>query len=315
MKEIGNTLGRILGLVFAALIIVYTSMLTLQLAQRLVPGNAVSQYMTLILFDGAALVWFIQFITQAKGTMQWAAAGLGFLVGLIGSITMAAGELILGQNLVTVDDPTRLGWVLVSTVIVAALAHATLVYLFHFADPVVKNRIENAQKVGSAIEAAYADARSEIDRQREVLTRKIVDTVIFDAMEQFDAVSAAHIRNGNAIARKTITAQVRDAEETEKVERLADPTSEPVPASARIWPPFQRRSFSIGPKSLKFGGNGNARYNAETTAAGVAVAEEESAVKPGTNVDWKVGKVWPEDIQTDDDSQDPGNPTTPPGEQ
>ena len=170
MKDILATVGKIGGLVFAALVIGFTSWLTWLLAKRLIPDSTVLQFMTLALFDGAALVWFIQFITQAKGTLQWAISGIGFLVGLAGAVIMAGGELILGQSLVVVEDPTTMGWVLVSTVIVAALAHASLVYAFHFTDPSVKNRIENAQQVSKAIEKAYGDARQEIERHTQELT-------------------------------------------------------------------------------------------------------------------------------------------------
>lgn len=199
MKDIGVMLGKILGLLFAMLIIAYTSMLTLQLAQRLTPENPILQYMTLILFDGAALVWFIQFITQAKGTMQWATAGLGFLVGLLGAIIMAGGELILGQSLVVMDDPTRIGWVLVATVIIAALAHATLIYAFHFTDPEVKNRIENSQKVSKVIEQTYQDARLEIDRQAEVMGKQLAASLVYEAQTQLRMAALPHMRRAAQI--------------------------------------------------------------------------------------------------------------------
>ncbi len=195
MKDIFGTAGKILGLIFAALVICYTSLLTIQLSARLTPGNTVLQFMTLVLFDGAAFVWFIQFITQAKATLQWAIAGIGFIVGLLGAVVMAGGELILGQSLVAVDDPSKIGWVLVATVILAALAHATLIYLFHFTDPETKNKIENAQEVSKALEHAYKDARAEISRNVDTLTAGLVESVLFEAQQQIGAATAAHIRN------------------------------------------------------------------------------------------------------------------------
>ena len=203
MKDILATVGKIGGLVFAALVIGFTSWLTWLLAKRLIPDSTVLQFMTLALFDGAALVWFIQFITQAKGTLQWAISGIGFLVGLAGAVIMAGGELILGQSLVVVEDPTTMGWVLVSTVIVAALAHASLVYAFHFTDPSVKNRIENAQQVSKAIEKAYGDARQEIERHTQELTAGLRESVLYEAQQQIGAATAAHIRGAALLQEKT----------------------------------------------------------------------------------------------------------------
>lgn len=203
MKDIFGTIGKILSWIFAALVIAFTSLLTWLLAQRIIPGDTVLdivlQVMVLILFDGGALVWFTTFLTVAKGTAQWALSGVGFVVGLLGAIIMAAGELILGQSLVVIDDPTRMSWILISTVVMAALVHATLIYLFHFSDPATKNRIENAQKVSQAIERAYADARGEIDRQIDSLTAQLVDSVVDEARRQIGAVTALHVRRGGEL--------------------------------------------------------------------------------------------------------------------
>lgn len=202
MSDIFAMIGKVLGLVFAATVILYTSLLTWQLAGRIIPDNPIAQAMTLVLFDVAALVWFVQFLTQAKGTLQWAFAGLGFLIGLAGAIIMAAGELVLGQQLVKLDDPTKIGWILIVTVVVAALSHATLTYAFHFADPSVKGRIENAQEVSKAIDRAYNDARSEIARNVDTLVVGLRDSVLYEAERQIAASTAVHIRNGHKLEEK-----------------------------------------------------------------------------------------------------------------
>lgn len=197
MKDIAGNVGKMLGYLFAALVIGYTATLTYMLAGRLVPGNLFLQIMTVALFDGAALVWFIMFVTQAKGTSQWAMALVGWVVGLIGAVIMVAGELILGQKLVVFSDPSRLGWVLITTVIIACVVHVTLVYLFHLADPTVRNRIEIAQKVSEKIERAYNDARKEIDRQQDQLTAGLSESIFADARQVLENVTALNIRSKN----------------------------------------------------------------------------------------------------------------------
>lgn len=247
MKDIFATIGKIVGLIFAALVITFTSWLTWLLAARLIPDNTILQFMTIALFDGGALIWFIQFITQAKGTMQWAVAGIGWVIGLAGAVIMAGGELIMGQQLVTLDDPTTLGWVLVATVIVAALAHAVLIYLFHFVEPAVKNRIENAQQVSKAIEKAYGDARQEIERNAQELTESLRQSVMFEAQQQIGAQTAAHIRGAGLLAARTgetlrggvvIPAQARDAETGPAI--LAEQPAPPRPTLQWPWRPARK---------------------------------------------------------------------------
>ena len=202
MKDIMSAIGKIGGLIFAAAVIGFTSWMTLNLAGRLIPGNTILQAMVLVLFDVGAFVWFIQFVTQARGTVQWAIAGIGFVVGIVGTVIMTAGELVLGQQLVALDDPTKLGWILVSTVIVAALAHAVLTYAFHFVAPEVRNRIENAQEVSKAVEKAYKDTRGEIARSSDELTAALRASVLFEAQQQIGAQTAAHIRGAGLLASK-----------------------------------------------------------------------------------------------------------------
>jgi len=199
MKDIFGAIGKILGLCFAALVIGYTAYLTWLLAARLVPGNTVLQAMTIVLFDGGALIWFTLFLTQAKGTLQWAIAGIGFAIGLIGAIIMAGGELILGQSLVTLEDTTQIGWILIATNIVAALAHATLSYAFHFSDPATHNRIENAQKISKVTEKAYQNARAEIDRQAEDMGRDLATSLVYQARAELAAAALPHLRRGSQI--------------------------------------------------------------------------------------------------------------------
>jgi hypothetical protein len=165
--------------------------------------------MTVMLFDGAAIVWAITFVTQAKSTSQWAFAAVGFVIGLLGAVLMAAGELILGQNLVTFNDPTRLGWILITAVITACVTHVTLIYLYHFADPMVKNRIEIQQKIASKIEQAHVDARNLLDRETSQLTAGIRDSVIEAAKQLLEGEIGIHVkeRNKRAVDNSKLTGE------------------------------------------------------------------------------------------------------------
>lgn len=206
MREIGAVIGKILGLVFGALVIGFTAWLTYLLAARIIPDNPILQAMCVILFDGGALIWFILFLTQAMGTAQWAVAGVGFAVGLVGAVIMAGGELLLGQSLVVLDNTEEIGWILVSTVIVAALCHATLTYAFHFTEPAVWNRIENNQRISKVQEKAYQTGRAEIDREAESMGKDLAASLVYQARAELAAAALPHLRTGASIESATAEA-------------------------------------------------------------------------------------------------------------
>ena len=199
MKDIFGVVVKILGLVFAAAVIGYTAYLTFLLAQRIVPDNTVLQFMTIVLFDFGAAVWFFQFIATSKSAAQWAIAGLGFAMGLGGAVVMAGGELILGQKLVVVDNLEQIGWILVSVNIAAALVHALLSYMFHLAEPSVINRIENSVKIASVQEKAFKAARAEIDRQADDMGKDLASSLVYQARAELAAAALPHLRKGAQI--------------------------------------------------------------------------------------------------------------------
>ena len=203
MKDIGAGIGKIMGLCFAGAVIFYTAYLTYQLSARLVPDNTILQAMTVVLFDIGALVWFTLFITQSKGTGQWAISAIGFLMGLGGAIIMAGGELILGQTLVVVDNMEEIGWILVSTTILAAVVHAFLSYMFHLADPAVWNGIENSQRISKVQAQAYEKGRAEIDRLAAEMGSDLAQSLIYEARAQLQAAALPHLRTGATLESHT----------------------------------------------------------------------------------------------------------------
>jgi len=283
MKDILGTIGRYLSYIFAVLVIGYTAALTFMVAGRLVPGNLWLQLMTVMLFDGAALVWAIMFVTQAKGTTQWAYAGIGFVIGLLGAILMAAGELILGQNLVVFNDPQRLGWILISAVITACVTHVTLIYLFHFSDPAVKNRIEMQQKIAAKVEKAHLDARERLDRETAALTAGIADSVIEHAKMYLEGEIGVNVRDRN---RRAV-----DNSKLSGVPPILEGFARDTPAAAhpgnsgkaqvyKYNPAQDKRNANRGPRpqSVPFGNNGgSAEHNAFAAAPAVTAAQERNS--------------------------------------
>jgi predicted PurR-regulated permease PerM len=104
--------------------------------------------------------------------------------------------------LVVLDDPTRFGWILIATVVFVALAHVVMAYLFHFADPAVKNQIEINQKISTAIERGKNNALAQIDAQIDAMSQKLADSIVYQAEQQLNSQTAVHLRQAYQIAEK-----------------------------------------------------------------------------------------------------------------
>jgi hypothetical protein len=187
MKAVLGVFSKLVIGVFAVVVVVFTSSMTLSVAERLIPSNVGMQWMSLFLFDGAAVVWYAQFLYNARGRYQRALSAAGFFAALVGVITMTAGELLLGQNLVILDDPESLGWILVGCVIIVAVVHVVLLYLYHAAEPSVFESIENEEATEAMVSASYAKARAELDADASVIASALTESIKAEILSRVGA--------------------------------------------------------------------------------------------------------------------------------
>jgi DNA integrity scanning protein DisA with diadenylate cyclase activity len=92
---------------------------------------------------------------------------------------------------------------LVIVTISAALAHATLIYAFHFLDPTTRQRIELEQRVSAATERGYDNAHQQLERMSDQLTEQLVESVLYQARQQIGAQTAHHLRQGDRMTAVT----------------------------------------------------------------------------------------------------------------
>lgn len=196
MSKIGKFVGQILVIVFAAVIIGYTSFLTFILAGRIVPDNLILQAVTVVLFDGAAFVWFTLFLTRANSVYQWGIAAVSWVVSIVLVCIMAGGELAMSQSLFTVENPERLGFLLVIAVIGAAVYNAAMVYIFHLVDGDVLQDINKRVAVAAAraqiVSTALQSIESGQDERIQAEAEALKDSVIQEAAALLSAQAAAH---------------------------------------------------------------------------------------------------------------------------
>lgn len=178
MDKVFRKLIGVIFLAFAAVVISYTAYLTFTLAGRIVPGNVIIQAMTVALFDVGALVWFgvLSFgdsgdddgdQNHERSIAQIVIAMSGFILSLIGVFVMVGAELILGQEMVLVDNPEQFGWMAIVAVIIMAIAHAFLAYAYKLASPEIWDKVDEAAQVAGVAGLMKKEANKQVHQKRE----------------------------------------------------------------------------------------------------------------------------------------------------
>jgi hypothetical protein len=133
------------------------------------------------MFDIAAMCWAIAFVFQSKSTMQYAAAGIGFIVGFVGTLGMVAAEVILSGQTLMQAETTEIGkWMVYGFIIVTAL-HAGLVYAHHAGAPEIAEQINVGVARGEIVTEAISQATKALEEEKSnlavTITRDIVSQV------------------------------------------------------------------------------------------------------------------------------------------
>jgi hypothetical protein len=152
--------------------------LTYGALQRLFPGNFMNQMWGLVMFDIAAMCWAIAFVFQSKSTMQYAAAGLGFIVGFVGTLGMVAAEVIMsGQSLASIETGEIGKWMVYGFIIVTAL-HAGLIYAHHAGAPEIAEQINVGVARGEIVTEAISQATKTLETQKAQLAQTIHHDIV-----------------------------------------------------------------------------------------------------------------------------------------
>lgn len=168
MKQLSKTIGRILFYIFILAVAGWTASLTLAEVKEILPGDPITPYFALALFDGGAITWLFVFLGHAKGLVQRAVSLLMLVLDLAGVVVLSAGRLLMGgQDLAEI--PPELGEAMVWALIAATLINLVAIYVFHIADPETMQQIE-LQTLDDTIQAeALSQARANIENEVQAL--------------------------------------------------------------------------------------------------------------------------------------------------
>ena len=134
MRDVVKVASKILFYALALAVLGWTASLTIALVSRLLPGDVMTPFFALALFDGGALAWALTFLFQAQGLPQRAISLLAMVLDIVGVIMMSIGEIFLGgQQLTAIPD--GLGTLVVWVVGIWTALNLIAIYSFHIADP------------------------------------------------------------------------------------------------------------------------------------------------------------------------------------
>ena len=181
MKKVLGSMSRFIFAGFAVAVLALLMSLTYGALQKLFPGNFANQMWGLVMFDIAAMCWAVAFVFQSRSTMQYAAAGIGFVVAFVGTLGMVAAEVMLsGQNLAQIETGEIGRWMVYGFIIVTAI-HAALIYAHHAASPDIHEQINVGIARGEIVTEAITQATHQLDAEKQELAVSIRHDIVSKA--------------------------------------------------------------------------------------------------------------------------------------
>lgn len=192
MRDVLATVSKIIFYLLAGAVFLWTASLTVSLVSRLLPGDAVTPFFALALFDGGALAWALTFMFSAQGLPQRAVALLAMAADLLGVIVVAIAELFLGgQDLAII--PVGLGNLVVWGVGIFTALNLVALYGYHLGDPAELQEI----KLRSLQDRVQAEALRQVEQQVRVEAQELAGQIA--AGIRADVLARLHLLPANTI--------------------------------------------------------------------------------------------------------------------
>jgi hypothetical protein len=171
-------------LFFSGLIAAAT--MTYDVIGMILPGSVYMQWLGITFFDGGALVWWLMFVTKARGTRQRLWSLSAFVMDIAGAMLMIYAELNLGgQTLIT--PPAWLGKYLINGTTIVMALNILLGYLYHMSAP---------EDIAAAQDQ---DADDEIEEVTRAQQRAYLDANIHNLAAPMFARSVARFKMRNGL--------------------------------------------------------------------------------------------------------------------
>ena len=170
MKSIMKGVGAILFAGFAVAMFGLMISLSFAALANIFPTAPINQYLGLVMFDFAALIWLITFLYRAQGSAQRSIAFALFVTSFAGAIGLVALQVRSGAGLLAAGTATNS----VSLIFIAmCVSHLAAIYAFHITAPEVRLSIEIRESQDAVISQALTDARAQLDENRPAMARAL----------------------------------------------------------------------------------------------------------------------------------------------
>lgn len=162
MKDVLRIVFQGLFYLLVAALFCLTATLTLRLMDRLLPGDEITKWFSLAVFDVGALIWFGIFTKAATGMAQRAVALSLFCLDLLGVGVVITAEILMGgQSLVQV--PAGIASVAVYGTIAWVFVNLVAGYMYHLADPATQLAIREQNAHDKVINLTYDKLEQRMD--------------------------------------------------------------------------------------------------------------------------------------------------------
>jgi len=176
MKKVLASMSGIIFAVFGVAVLGLLMTLTYSALQRLFPDSFSNQMWGLVMFDIAAMCWAIAFVFKSETVGQYAAAGIGFAAGFIGTLGMVAAEVILSSG--TATNTLQIAQWMTYGFIIVTVIHAALIYYHHAAAPDIHEKINVGVARGEIVTEAIKQATSTLEIEKAELAQNIHNDIV-----------------------------------------------------------------------------------------------------------------------------------------
>lgn len=147
------------------------------------PGDLIGQLFGLLLFDLAMFIWFMVFVSKCESTMQYVFAGLGFLVGLGGTLGLVGIEVGLSSGMLEAGSMQKpLTYIFIGVL----LGHLVLLYLHHGAAPHLSAGISIGIEKAKIVDKAEKDAEKILTENVALLSAPLAHELVKRVMQDLN---------------------------------------------------------------------------------------------------------------------------------
>lgn len=185
MKKVLQTSAKYIFAAFGVAVLMLLMSLTYSALARIFPENMVNRIWGLVMFDIAAMAWAIAFVFASNSAGQYATAGIGFIVGFVGTLGMVAAEVSLSSGMI---EPGEIGdWMVYGFIIVTAL-HAGLIYANHATAPEINEKINVGMARGEIVTQAITQATKQLEEEKADLARSIHADIVSEVKRELGLI-------------------------------------------------------------------------------------------------------------------------------